>query len=115
MNWTQTSIEFGDRFRDLVADHSEWSQATFGSDDERGPMGALKHLEKESVEAQGAVGTDGLKEEIADCFLLILDASRRAGMKPMQLVEVAIDKMAVNKERKWPRPTDDTPIEHVRD
>ena len=31
---------------------AEWSRATFGSDTERGPLGPLKHLEKEAKEAQ---------------------------------------------------------------
>src|SRR5688500_7375797 len=58
----------------LWLDQAEWSQATFGSDDERGPIGALKHLAKEAVEAQAAPDDE---EEYADCLLLILDAARR--------------------------------------
>jgi NTP pyrophosphatase (non-canonical NTP hydrolase) len=107
-------VEFADKFVDLVRDQSRWSQATFGSDQERGPMGALKHLEKEARECQEAVGTPELREELADCFLLLLDASRRAGIKPTQLVEAAQEKMAKNKLRTWPKPTPDQPVEHVR-
>ncbi len=92
-------VDFADKFSDLVRDQSEWSQATFGSDSERGPMGALKHLEKEARECQEAVGTPELREELADCLLLLLDASRRAGIKPMQLVEAAQAKMVKNKQR----------------
>lgn len=109
------SLDFADKFRDLVTDQAEWSQATFGNDLERGPMGALKHLEKEARECQAAIANpENLREEMADCFLLLLDACRRAGIKPMQLVEAAQEKMTINKRRTWPKPTDDEPVEHVK-
>lgn len=95
----------------LANDQSEWSQATFGTDQERGPMGALRHLEKEAREAQAAPHDI---EEYADCFLLILDAARRAGISPQHLIEAAQAKMAINRQRTWPRPIDDQPVEHVR-
>ena len=120
--YTITSLEFAEKFRDLVVDHGEWSQATFGLDDERGPLGPLKHLEKEAKEAQEAYMGIGefsgafvkFRTELADCLLLILDASRRAKIKPMQLVEAAIEKMQINRARKWPSPARDEPVEHVR-
>lgn len=105
-------MDFADKFDELVRDHAKWSQETFGSDADRGPLGALRHLEKEAREAQDRFDEP---EEYADCFLLILDASRRAGIKPMQLVEAAQRKMEINKSRKWPTPTDDMPVEHVRE
>lgn len=131
-------VEFADAFSDLVRDQAEWSQATFGTDQERGPLGALKHLEKEAREAQEAARTinecrangvadnpisadpvggwrdSALLVELADCLLLLLDASRRAGVKPMELVRAAQRKMEVNKSRQWPKPTDDQPVEHVK-
>lgn len=106
--------DFADRFSCLAADHAKWSQATFGADQERGPIGALKHLEKEAKEAYEAVGTQGLPEELADCFLLILDASRRAGIKPLELVKLAQQKMQKNKARTWAKPVADEPVEHVK-
>jgi NTP pyrophosphatase (non-canonical NTP hydrolase) len=107
-------VDFADKFTDLIRDQADWSQATFGSDSERGPMGALKHLEKEARECQEAVGTPELREELADCLLLLLDASRRAGIKPTQLIEAAQAKMVKNKQRTWSKPTSDEPVEHVR-
>lgn len=95
----------------LAQDQSDWSQATFGTDQERGPLGALRHLEKEARETQAAPNDI---EEYADCFLLILDAARRAGISPRQLIEAAQRKMVVNRQRTWPRPVDDQPVEHVR-
>ena len=96
----------------LAADQAQWSQATFGTDKERGPLGALRHLEEEAREAQAAL-TD--RTEYADCLLLILDAARRAGMSACDLVAEASRKMTVNRARTWPKPVDDTPVEHVKD
>lgn len=101
----------GERLLALAKDQSDWSQSTFGTDQERGPLGALRHLEKEARETQAAPGDI---EEYADCFLLILDAARRAGISPLQLIEAAQRKMVINRQRTWPRPVDDQPVEHVR-
>ncbi|MGD9712864.1 MAG: dATP/dGTP pyrophosphohydrolase domain-containing protein [Thermomicrobiales bacterium] len=118
--------EFAVAFNALVEDHSTWSQATFGLDSERGPLGALKHLEKEAKEAQEAWSAVTLQDEmnsermkafraeLADCLLLLLDASRRAGVNPMRLVMDAQAKMQVNKLRVWIKPTSDVPSEHVK-
>ncbi len=78
----------------------------------RGPIGALKHLAKEAKEAAESPHD---KVEYADCLLLILDASRRAGIGLTELIETAWDKLQVNKTRKWPMPTSDEPVEHVRE
>lgn len=112
MSFTTLLIDAGELLHDVAREQSEWSQATFGSDKERGPIGALKHLEKEAREAQ-ASPTDPM--EYADCFLLILDAARRAGIKPMELMRHAQRKMEINKARTWPKPNGDEPVEHERD
>jgi len=103
--------ELGIQLHDLAVDLARWSQATFGADVERGPLGALKHLEKEAREAQAAPLDPS---EYADCFLLILDAARRSGISPLKLVLHAREKMAINKARTWPKPTSDEPVEHDR-
>ena len=93
--------------------HSEWSQATFGLDSERGPIGPLKHLAKEAVEAQEDT-TD--IEEFADCLFLICDATRRAGFTWDQLISAAFKKLEKNKSRTWQKPVNsDEPVEHVRE
>ena len=108
---------------------AEWSQATFGSDAERGPLGALKHLEKEAKEAyeewdkakttpktEDAIkAIRDCKTEIADCLFLTMDAARRSGMTLDDLLNVAFDKLEVNKKRKWGKSTSDEPTEHVRE
>lgn len=111
----ENQLDFCDRLADLIEDQSEWSQATFGRDSERGPIGALKHLEKEAVEAQKAVQfPSDLREELADCLLLLLDATRRGHFNLDDIVRAAQAKMVVNKQRTWPKPTSDEPVEHVR-
>lgn len=108
----------------LVIDQADWSQTTFGSDAARGPVGAIRHLTKESKEAEelaldDAAYRDGperqaLLTELADCFILVLDATRRAQFTVLELIQTAQAKMKVNRERTWPKPTTDQPVEHVR-
>lgn len=107
-NW----LDLGSELADLADDQAEWSQATFGSDKERGPVGPLKHLEKEAREA--AANPSDISEH-ADCLILILDASRRAGFTILDVVRAATEKMIQNKARTWPKATAaDMPVEHVR-
>lgn len=102
----------GADFLDLIEDQADWSRKTFGSDAERGPIGALRHLSKEALEA-AENPTD--RSEYADCLLLILDAARRAGIKPLDLIHEAKAKMKINKSRTWPKPeSTDSPVEHIR-
>lgn len=92
-----------------------WSEKTFGPNDVRGPLGPLKHLEKEAREAQEAVGSDELLEELADCLFLVVDATWRAGFWTSDLLRAAFDKLDKNKAREWPAITPgDNPVEHVR-
>lgn len=95
----------------LAREQGKWSQETFGLDSVRGPIGPLKHLEKEAREA-AAKPED--REEYADCLILLLDASRRAGISPLELIKEARKKMVVNKERSWPKAVGDEAVEHLR-
>lgn len=108
----ETIIDIGWSLSNLALDIRIWSQATFGRDEERGPLGALKHLEREAREAQENPGDPS---EYADCLILILDASRRAGIPSKDLILAAQDKMKVNRARKWPKPTSDEPVEHIKE
>ncbi|SXU21011.1 Eaa1 [Klebsiella pneumoniae] len=89
--------------------HAEWSQATFGN---VGPVGPLKHLAKEAMEA--AVEPDDLSEW-ADMQFLLWDAQRRAGVTDEQITQAMIDKLAVNKQRKWPEPKNGEPRLHIKE
>jgi len=91
---------------------AEWSQATFGLDSERGPIGPLKHLEKEAGEAQK--DPKDLMEYV-DCLFLVCDATRRAGFTVEDLMVAAWGKLVINKARKWQKPTNpNEAVEHVR-
>lgn len=88
--------------------HAEWSQATFGN---VGPVGPLKHLSKEALEA--AVEPGDLSEW-ADMQFLLWDAQRRAGVTDEQITQAMIEKLAVNKQRSWPEPKDGEPRLHIK-
>lgn len=89
----------------------DWSQRTFGTDVERGPIGPLKHLKKEADEA---IAHPQDIMEYADCLFLLFDATRRAGFTLQQLWDAALDKSSVLVKRTYPKPTTDEPSEHVR-
>ncbi len=114
--WSEIETESVNHPPDLGAfwkAHSQWSQATFGSDSERGPTGPLKHLAKEVNEA---LANPSDISEFADLVFLSFDAARRAGFTYDELVAAAWAKLEVNKARKWAPPTKgDEAVEHVRD
>ncbi len=89
--------------------HAEWSQATFGN---VGPVGPLKHLSKEALEAAEQPGD---LSEWADMQFLLWDAQRRAGITDDQITQEMIDKLAVNKQRSWPEPKDREPRLHIKE
>lgn len=91
-----------------------WSNKTFGDEVSRGPIGPLKHLEKEAKEAYQEVDYDKRSIEIADCLFLTFDAARRHGLTLEGLLEIAFLKLDKNKKRSWPKPSSDEPVEHVR-
>lgn len=96
--------------RDQVRrEHAEWSQATFGN---VGPVGPLKHLSKEALEAAAEPGD---LSEWADMQFLLWDAQRRAGITDEQITQAMIEKLAVNKQRKWPAPKDGEPRLHIKE
>ncbi|KMK17776.1 hypothetical protein ABW09_12065 [Pluralibacter gergoviae] len=96
--------------RDQVRrEHAEWSQATFGN---VGPVGPLKHLSKEALEAAAEPGD---LSEWADMQFLLWDAQRRAGITDEQITQAMIDKLAVNKQRSWLEPKDGEPRLHIKE
>ncbi|BBV75106.1 hypothetical protein STW0522RAO56_11600 [Raoultella planticola] len=89
--------------------HAEWSQATFGN---VGPVGPLKHLSKEALEAAAEPGD---LSEWADMQFLLWDSQRRAGITDEQITQAMFDKLAVNKRRSWPEPKDGEPRLHIKE
>ncbi|MFO3803730.1 DUF550 domain-containing protein [Citrobacter portucalensis] len=90
-------------------EHAEWSDVTFG---DVGPVGPLKHLSKEALEAAAAPGDHS---EWADMQFLLWDAQRRAGISDEQLTQAMIEKLVVNKARRWPEPKDGEPRLHIKE
>ncbi|ECI3508389.1 DUF550 domain-containing protein [Salmonella enterica subsp. arizonae] len=90
-------------------EHAAWSQATFG---DVGPIGPLKHLSKEALEA--AAEPDDLSEW-ADMQFLLWDAQRRAGITDEQITQAMTEKLAINKARQWPEPKDGEPRLHIKE
>lgn len=88
-------------------EHAEWSDATFG---DVGPVGPLKHLSKEALEA--AADPDDLLEW-ADMQFLLWDAQRRAGIPDDFITVAMIEKLEINKKRQWPEPKDSEPRLHI--
>ena len=96
--------------RDQVRrEHAEWSKTTFGN---VGPIGPLKHLRREVLEA--IAKPDDLIEW-ADMYFLLWDAQRRAGITDEQITLAMIEKLAVNKLREWPAPKDGEPRLHIKE
>lgn len=89
-------------------EHAAWSLATFG---DVGPVGPLKHLSKEAMEA--AAEPDD-HSEWADMQFLLWDAQRRAGITDEQITLAMVEKLAVNKQREWPEPKDGEPRLHIK-
>jgi hypothetical protein len=105
-------MEMSDRLADFWRQQGEWSQATFGPDIERGPIGPLKHLAKE---VQECLADPWNMEEKIDCLFLVIDAARRSGASYQQFMDAAFAKLEVNKAREWQQSKGDSePVEHVR-
>jgi hypothetical protein len=88
---------------------SKWSQATFLTDAQRGPIGPLKHLAKEVGEV---IQEPSDLEEYVDCLFLVFDACRRAGFTYADLERGVWAKLEKNKLRKWPPCKPDGISEH---
>ncbi|BEC83601.1 hypothetical protein VEE60_12020 [Escherichia coli] len=97
------------QLRNLIRQrHAEWSQVTFG---DVGPVGPLKHLSKEAIEA--AAEPDDLSEW-ADMQFLLWDAQRRAGISDGEITAAMEEKLKVNMARQWPEPKDGEPRLHIK-
>ncbi|EFH7280964.1 DUF550 domain-containing protein [Escherichia coli] len=90
-------------------EHAKWSDSTFGC---VGPIGPLKHLSKEALEA--AAEPDDLSEW-ADMQFLLWDAQRRAGISDAEITASMEDKLKINMERQWPEPKDGEPRLHIKE
>ncbi len=90
-------------------EHAKWSDSTFGC---VGPIGPMKHLSKEALEA--AAEPDDLCEW-ADMQFLLWDAQRRAGISDAEITAAMEDKLKINMKRQWPEPKDGEPRLHIKE
>ena len=98
------------QLRNLIRQrHAEWSDKTFGN---VGPVGPLKHLSKEALEA--VAEPDDLSEW-ADMQFLLWDAQRRAGISDGEITAAMEEKLKVNMARQWPEPKDGEPRLHIKE
>ena len=93
----------------LRSEHAEWSQRQFGNVSAIGPA---KHLAKEALEVADAP-SDVI--EHADCWMLLWDMQRRAGISDADLAAAISQKLEINKARVWPAPKEGEAREHKRD
>lgn len=95
--------------RELVRrEHAAWSDETFG---DVGPVGPLKHLSKEALEAAAEPGD---LSEWADMQFLLWDAQCRSGITDEQITQAMIEKLVINKTRQWPEPKEGEPRLHIK-
>ncbi len=98
-----------DELREQVRrEHAEWSDATFGN---VGPVGPLKHLSKEALEAADDVID---LSEWADMQFLLWGAQRRAGICDGEITAAMEEKLKVNMARQWSEPKDGEPRLHIK-
>ena len=96
----------------LFSKLGRWSEATFGDNTVKGPIGPLKHLIKEAGEAI-EVPKDIF--EYADCQILVWDAARRAGFSHEQLMTAVDLKADILATRVYPRTADGEVSEHIKE
>jgi len=86
------------KFNKFIEDRTKFSNETFGTPSERTCIAPLLHLQEEVVEL---IENPADTMEWADCMLLLLDAAWRKGWTMDDLLEFCIQKLEINKKRKW--------------
>ncbi len=100
----------------FMDDVHQWADVTFGKD--RTAIAPLHHLKKEVDEAIEAMNSQVLfdiREELADCFILILNATSKYGLEFNTLFSDAKEKMVKNKTRKWGKPDENGVCLHIKE
>lgn len=104
------------QIQQFVDDNRKWTDEKFGN---MTPVSVLSHLRKEVGEASDAIanneGEEAVKMEFADMYLLLLNAASRQGISFTELHNTAVQKMAINRERKWGNPNPEGFVEHVEE
>ena len=56
-----------------------------------------------------------VKEEYADCFILLLDSASHFDLSVKDLYKASMDKLEENKKRRWGKPDKNGVVEHIKD
>ncbi len=97
------------RWDEFQEDTQEWARQTFP---DQTIEGKFAHLMEELIEIVDAPDD---RSEWADALILLLDAAALAGHTAEQLLEAAIVKMAVNRERNWGEADEDGIVRHIEE
>jgi len=118
----------------LMTEVDEWQIKTFGHDKfsyNRTIVAMMNHLEEEVGELKELVdmfwvnpnkhepknykelGSEEIREEFADCFMLLIGAAAKYGLTAEELLSDTYKKLAKNKKRKWGKPQVNGVVNHV--
>ena len=95
----------------LLKEQQEFSDKAFGTPEIRNESGALHHLR---LEINELIENPDDTSEWADCLLLLIDAARRKGFTFDRLVDFALEKIEINKNRSW-KLADNGVYLHIKD
>lgn len=114
----------------LMNEVAQWSDKTFSDGVFRGSraLPIARHLSREVDELSDAIKQglplhptekmgikefEDIKEELADCMMLLLDCSCHLGVNADELVTASFNKLEVNKNRVWGKPDSEGVVEHI--
>ncbi|GAB1358559.1 hypothetical protein MASR1M31_03370 [Porphyromonadaceae bacterium] len=115
-----------ERLQEFMNDQAAWSDQTFdGGNFRRSRSIAISHhLQKEAVELtesfekffqdRSVESFSAAKEEIADCFILLVDCASHLGCDADELITACQNKLEKNKKRVWGEPDENGVIEHLK-
>lgn len=99
----------------LMKSINDWSVSTFPGEI---ISGKIEHLKREvdelGVEIAVDETSDETREELADCYILLLGITAKLGVSSAELKESIESKMEINKRRKWGKPDVFGIIEHIK-
>ena len=104
----------------LMDEVSEWQHKTFESVE---CVNIAEHLRleaielKESIEIHNEKGTMGtfwnMEEELADCLILLISCSKKAGFSAHDLILAGTKKLMINKKRTWGKQNENGTYTHI--
>lgn len=98
-----------DRWQAMQDDIGAFTEYVFGKST---PEAKLAHL---AEEVQEVMADPSDAHEWADCMILLLDAARKAGFTTDDLYDAVVEKMKINKTRKWQAPDENGVVRHVKE